>query len=636
MHKCKMYYSAIYNGMRMVTFKIFTSLTKILQTKLITQRVMLLSGIVLLAVPSFVNAETIKIGLRAHHGIEKSMSQWKPTADFLSKQIPEHKFVMIPFIGIDELMQEAAKNKFDFVLTNPSSYVELELSVGASSILTLRNKRQEKPYTKFGSVIFTHKNNKNINEISDLKGKTIVAVSKPAFGGWRVAKRELMKAGFTAKELENQVRFSGGIQQDVVSIVGLGNADVGVVRTDMLERMAASGLIKLDDFKIINTKLAENFPFARSTQLYPEWPLAKMNKTSSALSKKVALALLTMTSENSAAIAGKYIGWTVSEDYQPVHNLMKDLKIGSYKHYHESEVEHFFEEYFVHFIFSMITVFIFIFLTLYVIAINRKLITAKIQQNKLMDELEMRVAKRTKDYLIAKEVAEKANKAKTEFLSSMSHELRTPMNAVLGFAQLIGYDADEKQLTEIKENSKEILLAGRLLLELINDVLDLSKIEGGKLQLDIKPVNVNSLIDDVVRLLKSQAKEKLITITYGASSEEFEILVDYRSIKQIMINLITNAIKYNSENGSIDISVSKEKNAFCKITVADSGDGIAEDKLNIIYEPFQRVTHRTNTEGSGVGLAITKNLVEIMKGEIKVESKLGEGSTFSVSFKLAE
>lgn len=625
-----------YNGKWMVTFKVFTSLTKVLQTKLIKQWVMPLSGIVLLAVSSSVNAETVKIGLRAHHGIEKSMSQWKPTADFLSKQIPEHKFVMIPFIGINELMQEAAKNKFDFILTNPSSYVELEFSLGASAILTLRNKRQGRPYTKFGSVIFTRKDNKNINEINDLRGKTIVAVSKPAFGGWRVAKRELIKAGFTAKELENQVRFSGGIQQDVVSIIALGNTDVGIVRTDMLERMAASGLIKLEDFKIINKKSTKDFPFARSTQLYPEWPFAKTNKTSSALSKKVALALLTMPAEEPAAIAGKYVGWTVPEDYQPVHNLMKDLKIGSYKHYHENEVEHFFEKYLVHFIFSMIVAFIFISITLYVLTTNRKLIAAKKQQNKLMDELEMRVAERAKDYLVAKEVAEKANKAKTEFLSSMSHELRTPMNAVLGFAQLIEYDADEKQLTEIKENANEILHAGRHLLGLINDVLDLSKIEEGKLQLDIKPVSVNGLISDVVRLLEAQAKEKLVTITYESSPDELEVLVDQRSLKQIMINLITNAIKYNSENGSVDISVSKEKNASCRITVADSGDGIAEDELSIIFEPFKRVTYRTSTEGSGVGLAITKNLVEIMKGEIKVESKLGEGSTFSVLFKLAE
>ena len=115
-----------------------------------------------------------------------------------------------------------------FVLTNPSSFVDMELNLGASAILTLRNKRQGKPYTLFGSVIFTRNDNDSINSVEDLHDKTFIAVSKPAFGGWRVAVRELLKEGFDVYKDAKQVSFSGGIQQDVVSIVSLGNADVGV------------------------------------------------------------------------------------------------------------------------------------------------------------------------------------------------------------------------------------------------------------------------------------------------------------------------------------------------------------------------------------------------------------------------
>ncbi|MCW8900739.1 MAG: phosphate/phosphite/phosphonate ABC transporter substrate-binding protein, partial [Gammaproteobacteria bacterium] len=238
------------------------------------------------------NAATIKIGLRAIQGVEKSMEQWKKTADFLSEKIPEHKFVMVPFVGLEELMQATEKNQFDFVLSNPSSYVEMESRFGASAILTLRNKRQGKPYTKFGSVIFTRADS-NINEIKDLKGKSIVGVSERAFGGWRVALRELLNEGFNVEKNFKTISFSGGLQQDVVSIVSLGNADVGVVRTDMLERLAQRGDINLDEFKVINKKNIKGFPFLLSTQLYPEWPFAKMRDTSPELSKKVALALLT-------------------------------------------------------------------------------------------------------------------------------------------------------------------------------------------------------------------------------------------------------------------------------------------------------------------------------------------------------
>lgn len=584
---------------------------------------------------SFASADTIKIGLRAHSGIEKSMQQWKQTADYLSKKIPEHKFVMVPFVGLTQLMEEAEANQFDFVLTNPSSYVEMELRFGATAIVTLKNKRQGKPYTKFGAVIFTRRDNKDINKISDLKNKKIIAVSKPAFGGWRVAVREMLKEGFDPYADAEQVNFSGGIQQDVVSIVSLGNADVGVVRTDMLERMAKEGLINLDDFKIINKKEDENFPFFHSSQLYPEWAFVKMRNTSAALSKKVALALLTMVPEHSAATAGKYVGWTVPEDYRPVHNLMKDLGIGIYKHQNENHFEHFIEEYFIQVIFSLIILIILGVLAIYVFITNRKLLIAKQQQDKIMNELEERVNERTQDLLLAKENAEQASRAKTEFLSSMSHELRTPMNAILGFAQILEYDVAHQNVELVKSNVDEILLAGRHLLELVNDVLDLAKIETGKYELDLTEVIVSRAINDVVNLLSVLASKSNIKISceFGGN-DDLTVMVDLRSFRQALINIISNAIKYNKENGEVKISIRKKDN-ICQISITDEGEGIAKENFEKIFEPFERVSNRTNIEGSGVGLSITKNLIEIMDGKLTVESELGVGSTFIISFQAA-
>ena len=583
---------------------------------------------------TFTFADTIRIGLRAHHGIEKSMQQWKQTADYLSEKIPEHKFIMVPLVELKELMREAEQEQFDFVLTNPSSFVEMESRFGVSPLLTLRNKRQGKPYAKFGSVIFTRKDNNDINEIKDLKNKKIIAVSKPAFGGWRVAVRELLNEGFDVYKQAKKVSFSGGIQQDVVSIVRLGNADAGVVRTDMLERMAAAGLIKLDDFKIINKKTTKDFPFYHSTRLYPEWPFAKMSKTSDLLAKQVALAFLTMPSDHPAAMAGKYVGWTVPADYQPVHNLMKDLKVGPYKHFNENPLEHFFESYLIHSIIAFSIFIILNVLAVYIFNINRKLVRAKKEQDKILNELEKRVTERTQDLLISKEQAEKANKAKTEFLSSMSHEFRTPMNAILGFAQIIELDTAEWQQKEVHENIMEILHAGQHLLELINDILDLAKIEEGKYQLDMKPVVINKSVADVLRLLESLAREKKVTVSYDSKvDDQFEIFADSRSVKQILINVVSNAIKYNHPGGTVDVNVEK-LDGFCKIKVTDTGDGIAKEFLDKIFDPFQQVTSRTDVEGTGVGLAITKNLIDVLDGKIQVESTEGKGSTFTIYLKL--
>lgn len=579
------------------------------------------------------NAGVIKIGLRAHHGIEKSMRQWKQTADYLSKKIPEHKFIFIPLVGLDELMDEARENQFDFVLTNPSSYVEMELEFGASAILTLRNKRQGKPYTKFGAVIFTLKDNNEINSYKDLKGKRIVAVSKPAFGGWRVAVKELLDQDFDIYKEAKQVSFSGGIQQDVVSIIRLGNADVGVVRTDMLERMATAGLIKLDDFKIINKKSIENFPFVISTALYPEWPLVKMRDTTSSLSKKVALALLTMPSNHPAAVAGKYIGWTVPEDYQPVHNLMKSLKVGSYENYYDSELEYFVDKYLIHFIVFVSVLFSLIYLSFYISVTNKKLLAAKKQQDVIMSELEIRVKKRTQDFLFAKETAEKANSAKSDFLSSMSHEFRTPMNAILGFAQLIKHDIGSNNLKTIEENVDEILVAGDHLLALVNDVLDLAKIESGKYDLNVDEIIIGKNLDDIVKSLSVLAKDSLITLSYELESEDLTAMGDLHSFRQCLIKVITNAIKYNKFEGDVKIYAKKLDSGFCEIKVIDTGEGISSESLGKIFEPFERVSNRTTIEGSGVGLSITKNLIEIMEGSISVESTLGVGSTFTLLFK---
>ncbi len=607
-----------------------------IQRNLFMQRLFLMT-LLLFIFSTAVSADIIKIGLRAHHGIVKSMAQWEKTADYLSEQIPEHKFIMIPLVGLTELMQEAGQNHFDFVLTNPSSFVEMELRFGASAILTLRNKRLGKPYRQFGSVIFTRKDNNEINEIHDLKSKNIVAVSKSAFGGWRVAVRELLNEGFDIYKEAEQVSFSGGIQQDVVSSVRLGIADAGVVRTDMLERMATAGTINLNDFKVINKKTTKGFPFYHSTQLYPEWPFVKMRDTSSVLSKKVALALLTMPVEHPAAIAGKYVGWTVPEDYQPVHNLMQDLRVGPYQNYYESSLEHFFDEYFIQFIISLIVIISLLFLALYILAINRQLVKARAEQDKLLGELEERVALRTTDLLFSKEQAEKASSAKSEFLSTMSHELRTPLNAVLGFAQLLEHELEQMQFPEMSDNVGEILYAGRHLTELINDILDLAKIEGGKYYFDMKPVRIKKIVSEVIRLLEILAKENNIIISCEYEiSEQFEILADQRSVKQILINIISNAIKYNHPHGRVDIHVKKLNDDFCELSVKDSGDGIKQELLDVIFDPFHRVSSRTDVKGSGVGLAITKSLVEVMDGEIHVESKPGEGSTFTVLFKLAE
>lgn len=235
--------------------------------------------------------------------------------------------------------------------------------------------------------------------------------------------------------------------------------------------------------------------------------------------------------------------------------------------------------------------------------------------------------------LQAKQEAEEANKAKSQFLSNMSHELKTPLNAILGFSQLLETDETEPLTAEQAESVRHIYQAGKLLLALIGDVLDLSKIETGNVKLNIEEISVNEVIVEALNLIENIAKENNIHIKTRFDPLASTIIkVDPLRFKQILINLLSNAIKYNSENGMITLR-SKIENNRIRVSVKDSGKGIDESKLMQLFQPFNRLgAEKSNIEGTGIGLCIAKNLVERMGGTIGVSNNKDVGCCFWVEF----
>ena len=234
--------------------------------------------------------------------------------------------------------------------------------------------------------------------------------------------------------------------------------------------------------------------------------------------------------------------------------------------------------------------------------------------------------------LEAKDSAEKANKAKSEFLSAMSHELRTPLNAILGFAQL--FDLDHNLTEDQRDNVLEIKNAGRHLLKLVGDVLDLAKIEAGRTELNIESVYPGRIIRSCINLVTTLAERRDVSIKFNERSfEDYVIQVDPIRIKQVFLNLISNAIKYNRKSGEVKIFCDVSNQGVMKISVEDTGKGIPVSHQGELFQPFNRLgAEKSNIEGSGVGLVITKELTEQMGGELGYKTAKNIGTTFWVSF----
>jgi len=289
---------------------------------------LILLGLSVVLVSNGYAGDHYKIGVLAKRGPVKALEQWQATADYLSEAVSGKTFEIVP-LDFEAVNPAIANEDVDFFLVNSSMFVTAKVAYGASAIATMINSRQGQPLKSFGGVILTSAENDTINTVADIKGKSFMAVKKSSFGGWQMAYKEFVDAGIDPFKDFSAVEFAGK-HDNVVLAIQNGAVECGTVRTDTLERMAAEGLVYLDEFKIVNQAAYDDFPFVCSTALYPEWPLAKTRNTDDAVAGEVVAALKMLKSGDAAAQNAKVVGWSDALDYGPVEELQKALNVGAY------------------------------------------------------------------------------------------------------------------------------------------------------------------------------------------------------------------------------------------------------------------------------------------------------------------
>jgi two-component system sensor histidine kinase TtrS len=571
---------------------------------------------------------TVRIGVLAFRGLEHTKQTWTPTADYLSARVPGYNFTIVPLLH-QGLRTAAARDELEFVFTNSGHYVELESELGISRIVTLKKQFGTDTPNVFGAVLFTRKDRTDIHAMKDLHGTSFAAVARSAFGGFQMAWREMHAAGIDPFADLSSLIFLGLPQDLVVLAVRDGRADVGTVRTGVLETMAAEGKIDLADYRILHPKKIPGSMLLVSTALYPEWPFAKTRHTPPELAKQVAVALLAMDADSTAMRTAGYAGWTVPLDYQPVHDLFRDLGIGPYVP-PDVSFTGFIRQYWEWVVFAAIILLMLVLhsvRTEYLVARRtRELSAANI-------ELEHEIQERQRAEARARRhEAELAHVSRVntmgEIASGLAHELNQPLSAIGNFARgsLRRLEEGRINAAAFREAMEQVVEQTGRAGQIIRRVRGfLRKHEPRRGRIDL-----NRAVEEVAGLLDHDARSHGVEIRLRLARPLPPVAGDMIEIEQVILNLAKNAIDAMTEADAPDRRLTIETEAVqqgetVRLSVSDSGPGITPEVRERLWEPF----FTTRANGLGIGLAICRSIVESHDGRITAASEPEGGAVLS-------
>lgn len=331
--------------------------------------------------------ERMKIGVLSKRGTDITYQRWSDTANYLSKSIPQYQFEIIP-LGFQEIEPAVRARRIDFLLMNSGMYGNLSFTYDLSAVATLKRKILDVGYTKFGSVVFTRAGRRDIKSFQSLANERVAAVNELSLGGWIAALREFSEVGISTESFAS-LNFLGTHDAVVYAVLDK-KADVGIVRTDTLERMAQEGAISVDSFKALPIPAEANipassyrdFPLLLSSRLYPEWPMSRLPHVPAIIAEKVSSALLLMPTDSLAAVNAKIMGWTIPQNYREIDIAYSKLRVGAYEQLTDYSIIDVIARYWSYFLTALFLISTMIITTLYIITLNKKL---KRSQEKLKE-----------------------------------------------------------------------------------------------------------------------------------------------------------------------------------------------------------------------------------------------------------
>jgi len=572
----------------------------------------------------------LKIGVLAFRGEQRTEKIWGPTVEYLSRAVPGVSFTLKP-LTLEQMEQAVKADEVSFIITNPGNYVELEYRYGVSRIATLQRFHNHSPSQRTYSTILVRADRADLQDISDLKHKSVMAVSENAFGGFQLAWGEMKKYDIDPHTDLSELVFAGFPVDNIVTSVLAGSVDAGVVRGCLLEKMDRTGIIDISDLRVLNERFDDTRECKVSTPAYPDWPLAKLANTSDHLAKLVTMTLLAMPENHQAAIAGEYSGWTIPVEYQAVHELFRDLQIGPYEWMRRTTMSVLWSRYWQ----WILVVFMGVIWWLWHVYRVEQLVKVRTKQltranNRLQEEMKERQQAEQKLLSQQNELAHVVRVSTAgELASGLAHELNQPLSAISSYAQGCIWRLESGRITH--DELREIIQ--RMVSEAERAGAIIQRLRGflRKEHVLCSSIDINAAVHDAMELFAAEANKRGITMTHNLEKKMPPVCSEAIQLQQVIINLLRNAADalkdLPAERLRIELNTHHDlAEETVHIDVRDFGPGIHPENKRRLFEPF----FTTTSDGMGLGLSLSQSIVESHGGTIRVIDNAHPGACFSI------